>query len=264
MAKLETKPLSWFKIAPQARREFDEAKLLELGECIKARGQYQPVLAKPDGTLIAGERRYRAAKLVGLPTLDVVITEEPLTDTQIKVIQLTENLHRADLKDSEKWRACEELLSLNPGWANKDLAAHLNLSESTVTKYLAPSRCIPEVQQALEAGRVGITAAYEISRAPAEQQGELLGMKLSGTSRDGLAERVRRQKSESTPQVRVKRIACVLPSGVSIVASGPELSLDDLIEALGEAQKEAKKAREHGYTAKTFAAAMKDRSKVGN
>lgn len=180
MPKLETKPLSWFKIAPQARKHFEEADLRQLGDCIKARGQYQPVLAKPDGTLIAGERRYRAAKLVGLPTLDVVITEEPLTDTQVKVIQLTENLHRADLKDSEKWRACEELLRLNPGWAS------------------------------------------------------------------------------------VKRIACVLASGVSIVASGPELSLDDLIEALGEAQKEAKKAREHGYTAKTFAAAMKDKSKVGN
>src|SRR5437667_274187 len=85
-------------------------------------------------------------------TIQVIITEEPLTETQIKVLQLTENLHRADLKDSEKWRACDELLRLNPGWTNKDLAAHLKLVESTVTKYLAPSRCCPEVQQALEAG----------------------------------------------------------------------------------------------------------------
>ncbi len=90
---------------------------------------------------------------------------------------------------------------------------------------------------------------YEISRVPAEQQAELLRLKLSGASRDGLAERIRKQKREATPQVRVKRIACPLPSGVSIVASGAELSLDDLIEALGEALKEAKKAREQALNA---------------
>lgn len=263
MATLTQKPLSWFKTAPQARRHFDEADLRQLGESLNAR-QLQPVLARSDGTLIAGERRFRAADLVGLPELQVIITEEPLSDTQIKVLQLTENLHRADLRDSEKWRACEELLRLNPGWANRDLATHLKLGEPTITKYLAPSRCIPEVQQALEAGQCGITACYEISRVPAEQQGELLRLKLSGASRDGLAEHVRKQKRDAAPQVRVKRISCPLPSGVGIVVTGVELSLDDLIEALGEAQKEAKKAREQGLDAKTFSAVMKDKAKAGN
>jgi ParB family chromosome partitioning protein len=232
--------------------------LVELGESLRVK-QLQPVLIRPDGTLIAGERRYRAARLVGLETLDVIITEEALSESQLRILQLTENLHRADLKDCEKWRACEELLRLNPGWANKDLAAHLKLGESTVTKYLAPSRCIPDVQQALEAGQIGITAVYEISRVPAEQQAELLRLKLSGASRDGLAERIRKQKREATPQVRVKRIACPLPSGVSIVASGAELSLDDLIEAL----KEAKKAREQALNATTFARMMTDKAKAG-
>jgi ParB family chromosome partitioning protein len=221
------------------------------------------VLALPDGTLIAGERRLRAAMMMGLLSLLVVIVEEPMTELQFRTNQLTENIHRADLRDGEKWRACEELLRLNPGWTNKDLAAHLKLGESTVTKYLSPSRCVPDVQQALEAGRIGITAAYEISRAGEGQQAELLQLKLSGTSRDGLAERIRKQKSQSTPQVRVKRIACPLPSGASVVVSGQELSLDDLIEALGDAQKEARKAREQGLDAKTFSAVMKDKAKKG-
>jgi ParB/RepB/Spo0J family partition protein len=263
MPKLETKPLSWFKVAPQARRHFDETELRQLGESLKVK-QLQPVLAKPSGELIAGERRLRAATLVGLPDLMVVITDDAMTESQLRIFQLTENVHRADLKDSEKWRACEELLRLNPGWGNKDLASHLKLGESTVTKYLSPSRCIPEVQKALESGQIGITAAYEISRAPAEQQAELLRLKLSGTSRDGLAEHVRKQKRDSTPQVRVKRIACALPSGASVVVSGEELSLDDLIEALGEAQKEAKKAREQGLDAKTFSAVMRDKAKAGH
>ena len=92
----------------------DEAELRLLGESLKVK-QLQPVLARSDGTLIAGERRVRAASLVGLPELMVIISDEPLTDTQIKVFQLTENLHRADLRDSEKFRACEELLGSNDG-----------------------------------------------------------------------------------------------------------------------------------------------------
>ena len=84
---------------------------------------------------------------------------------------------------------------------------------------------------------------------------------VSGTSRDGLAQRVRSRKHKATPQVRVKRLVCPLPSGVSITLAGDELSLDESIEALGEAIREMKRARELGYTARTFAAAMKDKAK---
>jgi len=262
MATLTQKPLSWFKVAPQPRTHFDEGELRQLGESLKVR-QLQPVLARPDGMLVAGERRLRAAKLVGLKELLVVVSEEPMSESELRIFQLIENLHRADLTDSEKWHACEELLRLNPGWSNKDLAAHLKLSEGTVTKYLAAGKAVPEVQQALEAGEIGITAVYEIARAAPDQQAELLALKRGGTSRDGLASHVRRQKSEDAPQVRLKRIACPLASGVSITAAGDDLSLDDLIEALGEAQKEARKARDQGLDAKTFSAVMKDKAKKG-
>ncbi len=260
MATLSFKPLGWFKTGPQPRKHFDEGELRQLGESLKVK-QLQPVLAREDGWLIAGERRLRAAMLVGLPELMVVVTNEEMTELELRLFQLSENIHRADLRDVEKWHACQELLVLYPKWSNKDLAAHLKLSESTVTKYLSPSRCNRDVQKALEAGQVGITACYEISRVPEEQQAELLRMKLSGTSRDGLAEHVRKQKRDSSPQVRVKRIACPLPSGINIVVSGEELSLDDLIEALGEAQREAKKAREQRLDAKTFSDVMKNKAK---
>jgi ParB-like chromosome segregation protein Spo0J len=213
--------------------------------------------------LVAGERRLRAAKLVGLKELLVVVSDETMSESELRIFQLTENLHRADLTDGEKWHACEELLRLNPGWSNKDLAAHLKLSEGTVTKYLAAGRAVPEVQQALEAGEIGITAVYEIARVAPDQQAELLALKRGGASRDGLASHVRRQKGEDAPQVRLKRIACPLASGVSITAAGDDLSLDDLIEALGEAQKEARKARDQGLDAKTFSAVMKDKAKKG-
>lgn len=260
MANLTHKPLSWFKTAPQARQHFDEAELRRLGESLKVK-QLQPVLAKPDGTLIAGERRFRAATLVGLKDLQVIITDEALSDTQIRVFQLTENVHRSDLTDAEKWRACEELLRLNEGWSNKDLAEHLKLSEGSVTKYLSPSRCTKDVQEALEAGRIGITTAYELSRVAEAEQVELLHLKETGASRDAVRERVRKHKQSSMPQVRARRIAFPLPSGVKIAVSGEELSLDDFIDALGEAQKEAKKARDQSLDAKTFSAVMRDKAK---
>ncbi len=262
MAVLSEKPPSWFKTAPQARHQFDEQELRLLGESLKVR-QLQPLLAKPDGTLIAGERRLWAAKLVGLPSLHVIITEEPLTDTQIKVIQLTENVHRADLTEGEKYRACAELLRLNPGWTNKDLAAHLKLSEPMVTKYLAPGRAIPEVRQAPDAGQVGITTVYEIAKAPPESQARLLQMSLAGESRDGLARHIRAAKQQAAPQTRVKRIVCPLLSGIRVTVAGAELSLDELIEALAEASRQAKKAREDGFDAKTFTAVLKDKARKG-
>lgn len=61
----------------------------------------------------------------------------------------------------------------------------------------------------------------------------------------------------------MKRIACPLPSGISVTVSGAELSLDELIDALGEAQKQAKKAREDGLDAKTFTAVLKDKARKG-
>ena len=260
MPQLATKPLSWFKTASQVRQHFDEGELRLLGESLKVR-QLQPVLARTDGTLIAGERRFRAASLVGLKELQVVINEDPLTESQVRIFQLTENIHRAELTDGEKWRAYDELLRLNHGWTHKELAQHLNLSESSVSKYLSPSRCIKEVQDELEAGRIGISSCYEISRAVTEQQAELLRLKAAGTSRDGLTEHLRKQRKAASPVVRSKRIVCPLPSGVTITITGKELSLDDLIEALAEAQREARKAREQGLDARTFGAVMKDKSK---
>ncbi|MBI1321626.1 ParB/RepB/Spo0J family partition protein [bacterium] len=271
MASLMTKPVAWFKVASQVRQHFDDLELQRLGESLKTR-QLQPVLAKSDGTLIAGERRLRAAKLVGLTELQVIVSDEPMSETDLRIVQLAENIHRADLTDAEKWQACEELLQLNAGWTNKDLAAHLKLAESTVTKYLSATRCIPEVQQALVSGEIGITTTYEISRADVGQQAGLLALKRSGASRDGLARQVRQAKakdvsaSKTKPAAKsqIKRIVCPLASGVSISVSGTELSLDGFIESLAEAQKEAKKAREQLLDAKTFAAVMKDKArKVG-
>jgi len=131
-----------------------------------------------------------------------------------------------------------------------------------VTRLLSPSKCIEAAQAALCEGKIGISDCYAISKLPADEQAGLLAKKLSGASRDAIEQAGRKQRT-APAAVKVTRIKAVLPSGVSIVASGEGLSLDDLIESLGEAQREAKKAREQGLDAKTFSAVLRDKARKG-
>lgn len=261
MIQLTTKPVSFFKPDPnQPRKLFDEAALKALGESLKVR-QNDPVQSRPDGTLIDGARRARAAMLVGLKTLDAIITDEPLSESQINLVRLTSFFHREDLTAFEKWSACKQILELNPGWMAKDLAAHLHVDPSMVTRLLSPSKCTRGWQEALKEGKVGISDVYAASKLPESQQAELLSLKLGGASRDAIEKAGRQKRSADTPVVKVNRVKCQLPSGVLVVVSGASVSLDESIDALAEAIKEMKRARELGYTSKTFAAAMKDKAR---
>lgn len=261
MPQVVTKNLGWFKTNPQIRKQFDEAELLRLGESLKEK-QLQPVLCQPDGTVIAGERRYRAAVLVGMTHLEVKIADEQLSDCEIKVWQLTENMLREDLSGYEKWLGCAELMCMNPAWQQKDLAEHLHLSDSMVVKLLSPSKCSGEWQDAIKEGAVGISDCYAASKLPLADQAGLLALKLSGASRDAIETASRKSRNSNASAVRSSRIKCLLPSGISIIASGDELSLDDLIESLAEAGKEARRARDQGLDAKTFQAVLRDKARA--
>jgi ParB family chromosome partitioning protein len=259
MPQLFVKPLPWFKVNPQVRKQFDEDDLRRLGESMKLK-QLQPVLAQPDGALIAGERRYRAALLVGLPSLEVKIAEEQLTESQIKLWQLQENMLRDNLKPLEQVDGVEELARLNPQWQNKEIAEYLHLDPSMVTRLRAVANC-SVARMALAEGKLkGISDAYPVAIAPEEKKSSLLTMKLRGASRAEIEAAGRKTRQAAAPSsVKVNRLRCVLLSGIQIVISGEGVSLESSIEALAEAIKEMKRAKDLGYTAKTFAAAMKDK-----
>src|SRR5580704_15562883 len=148
---LTRKPLSWFKKNPKNRKPDDEQKLRHLGESLRV-GQVHPILAQPDGEIIAGHRRFGGALLVGLTDLEVKISDQQLSESEAKMWQLTENLHREDLTAYEKWQDCAALRALNPTWNAKELADYLNLDPSSITRNLSPSKTIPEAQEALKQG----------------------------------------------------------------------------------------------------------------
>lgn len=95
----------------QPRKYFDDDKLSQLSESIKQHGVIQPIIVKKDNnmyTIIAGERRWRAAKLAGLTKVPVLIKE--YTDKQVMEIALIENLQREDLNPIEEADAYQRLM----------------------------------------------------------------------------------------------------------------------------------------------------------
>lgn len=120
----------------QPRKIFDKEKLEELAESIKQHGVLQPLLVvKLDGryTIIAGERRWRAAKLAELKTVPAIVKE--YDETQKKEVALIENIQREDLNPIEVARAIKELMDVD-GYSMQDVAKITVKSLPTVSNLL--------------------------------------------------------------------------------------------------------------------------------
>jgi ParB family transcriptional regulator, chromosome partitioning protein len=260
------KPVDWLREDPnQPRKHFDSGELRRLGEDMLAHGQYRPVGARPDGTVIYGGRQLRAAKLVGMTELEVKIFDGPLSATDVGVMQWCENELRSSLSDPEKSDFCAGLLRLNPDWSQKTLAARLQVSEATVTHLLAVFKCVPAVQDAYRGGRLSRSDVYGMSKASEREQHELLAARLAGQLKNGQDVHRRARQSRNgngQPAVRVGRIKCPLPSGAVVQVSGEGISLDDAIEAAQEWLKKARKASEMGWDCTTFERACRDEARA--
>jgi ParB family transcriptional regulator, chromosome partitioning protein len=262
----EYRPVEWLKPDEHELARHDDPEKIRLaGQDMLVNGQLQPVAATEDGRMIYGHGRLLAAKSAGIKTLEVKIYPASLTATQFKLIRGAENLQRKELTGYRKWLLCAELMRDNPAWQMKELAEALHLDPSMVTRLLSPGKCIAAAQKALEQGSIGISDCYALSKLPNEQeQAAMLELKLAGASRDSIEAAGRKTRSGGTPAVKVARVKCPLSNGMTVVVSGEGVSLDESIEALGEAIKEMKRARDLGYTAKTFASAMRDKAKAAS
>ena len=135
-----TVTLKIFEIEPnknQPRHEFDPETLKELSESIKQHGLIQPLVVRPlfDGgyEIVAGERRFRAARMAGLTDVPVVIRE--LTDSQAMELALIENLQREDLSDLELAMGYDSLIR-EYDMTQEQVAETVNKSRSAVANTL--------------------------------------------------------------------------------------------------------------------------------
>lgn len=138
----------------QPRTHFDEASLESLADSIRTHGIVQPLLVRRrDGgyELIAGERRWRAAKLAGITRVPVVVKE--VADDNLLEIALIENIQRENLNPIEEAQAYKKLLE-TVGLTQESLASRVGRDRSYITNYLRLLRLPDDVQQLVKERRL--------------------------------------------------------------------------------------------------------------
>lgn len=138
----------------QPRKDFNEEMLQELADSIKQYGVLQPLLVKKKGDyyeIIAGERRWRAAKLAGLKEVPVVIREYSKQESM--EIALIENVQREDLNPIEEALAYQQLIS-EFGLKQEEIAARVSKSRATITNSMRLLKLDSRVQELLMRGDI--------------------------------------------------------------------------------------------------------------
>lgn len=134
------------------RKHFEEEKLKELAESIKECGIVQPLVVvqvEAGYQLVAGERRWRAAKLAGLETVPAVVRD--LTEQQILEVMLLENLQREDLNAIEEAKAYGRLIQ-ESGWTQEELGGKIGKSQGYIANRLRLMELPAEAQENISRG----------------------------------------------------------------------------------------------------------------
>lgn len=141
----------------QPRKTFDETALAELADSIRAHGVLQPLLVRPsaDGSyrLVAGERRYRAARMAGLTEVPVTVRE--MTDEEESVFALIENLQREDLNAIEEAEGLKQLIDTY-GLTQEQAASRVGKSRTAVTNALRLLNLPEAVTELVKNGKISM------------------------------------------------------------------------------------------------------------
>ncbi|OGY56408.1 MAG: hypothetical protein A2Y84_01895 [Candidatus Colwellbacteria bacterium RBG_13_48_8] len=195
------------KIRPnphQPRRDFDEGALRELANSIREFGVLQPLVVSKieketdtgrtvEYELIAGERRLMAAKMLGLPTVPVMIRH---TDREVEKLELavTENIQRTNLNPIEAARAVARLQD-EFGLTQREIAIRLGKSRETIANALRLLNLPSDIQEAIARGKIG------------ESQGRLLlSLGDSQSQQTVFEDLLKNNPSVRDLELRIKRI----------------------------------------------------------
>ena len=138
----------------QPRKKFEEEKLQELAESIRVHGIIQPIVVCPRGNnyrIIAGERRWRAARMAELKKIPVIIREA--TDKEIMELALIENIQREDLNPIEEARAIQTLMD-DYSLTQQDLSGIIGKSRSDVANTVRLLNLCEKVQELIIDGKL--------------------------------------------------------------------------------------------------------------
>ena len=194
----------------QPRTRMDEASLAELAASIKSRGVIQPIVVRGVGPsqyeILAGERRWRAARMAGLPTVPAVVRDVP--DEAALGIGLIENIQREDLNPLEEAQGLKRLIE-EFKLTHEQAAQAVGRSRSAASNLLRLLNLAAPVQQMLIAGDLEMGHARALLALDAAQQilsaNEVAAKKLSVRDTEKLVARSLGGNSRQSPLMRIQR-----------------------------------------------------------
>lgn len=185
----------------QPRTSFDQKKLEELAESIQKHGVIQPVLVRKDGKgfeLVAGERRFRAAKLAKLKKIPVVVSN--ISDVQSLEIAILENIQREDLNPLEVAKGYQRLKD-EFGYTQEAVAKSVGKPRSSVANSLRLLTLSPKIQDEIDKGVISEGHAKVLLSVDGVKAEQLLMRIIS----ENLSVRdLEKQITESSPQTSKK------------------------------------------------------------
>ena len=216
-AAASTLPLREIEPDPaQPRKKFDDDALNQLADSITENGLLQPIAVRPKklGTgyiIIAGERRWRAARLAGLDEVPVIIKD--VSDEQAAALALIENLQREDLNPIEVAEGCHQLIE-KYGLTQETAAKKLGKSRSAVTNSLRLLALPEDVRRKVSAGvlsaghakvLLGLPTQDLMRQAAAEVEANGLNVRQTEALCKKLAKPAKQPKAKPDPFNRPKR-----------------------------------------------------------
>ena len=196
-----------YKVEPnpdQPRREFDEAELQALADSISVHGVIQPLTVRemPNGyfQIIAGERRWRAARMAGLSDVPVVVIEAD--DRKAMELALIENLQRQDLNPVEEALGYKTLME-EYGLTQENTAQQVGKSRSAVANTLRLLALTPEVLELLKTGEITAGHARAILSLKSEKKQieaakKIIALSLSVRQAETLCKNMNKEPEEKT------------------------------------------------------------------
>jgi len=162
----------------QPRLSYEEDSLVELADSIREHGVLQPILVRPAGSqfeLIAGERRWRAARMAGLSAVPAIVLDfDEETALEVSII---ENLQREDVSPLEEAAMYRKMLAL--GYSVRQLAAKIGKDKGYVENRLRLADAPPEIRELVSVRKDTISHAYELMKVTDEKTRRKLAKRVA-------------------------------------------------------------------------------------
>jgi ParB/RepB/Spo0J family partition protein len=262
----KTVPLSQLRRHSIRQRQRSREQSLALAESWLAMPVHpivvRPATGEPPLYDVAdGNSRLDGLELLGVAEVEVFVTEAALTDEELDDIGFITAFHREGLDCSEQAEIV--IRKRRSGMANKDVAKKLGINEGWASKLYALADCLPEVQLAARAGKIGANEWAMIAKSP--DQLHALGAALGG-NREKLRQAAK--PKDDAPKEKAARVKIPLAvssddydaSGIVTVAGlpGDEIDFAAVENLLKEALRSVKEAQKKGWSLKSAMSAWKD------